>query len=195
MKTDSKIETRCPSCGNIFFAWPYRVKSGKPIYCSKKCAYANAHKRDMAERFWEKVDKNGPIPENRPELGPCWTWTASLFIKTGYGQFNVTSGHPTTAHRVAWELTKGPILEGLHLDHLCRNRACVNPSHTEPVTCQVNILRGETIAANNALKTHCVSGHEFTPENSWYYPDGRGKQCRTCYIQRSRDHRAQMHHA
>lgn len=90
-----------------------------------------------AERFWRKVDRNGPIPEYRPELGPCWLWTATL-DGHGYGYFD---GHP--AHRWAWQEAHGSIAPELSdMDHLCRVPRCVRPSHLEPVTHAENIRRG-----------------------------------------------------
>jgi len=74
-------------------------------------------------RFWAKVDKNGP--------GGCWVWTGAL-ADTGYGIFNLRAKLNNT-HRVAYEWLVGPIPDGMHLDHLCRVRACCNPAHLEPV--------------------------------------------------------------
>lgn len=137
----------------------------------------------LGERFWSKVDKSGE----------CWLWTASK-QKTGYGQFFVTHRKMVYAHRLAYELLRGPIQPGLHLDHLCRNRACVNPAHLEPVTNRINVLRGKTIAAKNAAKIHCKNGHPFTAENTWFYKGKRegGRQCRSCYIERARKRRSQQ---
>ncbi|NED52837.1 HNH endonuclease, partial [Micromonospora aurantiaca] len=70
-------------------------------------------------------------------------------------------------------------------DHLCRNRACVNVTHLEIVTNRINILRGETLQAANAAKTHCIRGHEFTPENT--YVKNGGRDCRTCARERQRE--------
>ncbi|MEV4246982.1 HNH endonuclease signature motif containing protein [Streptosporangium canum] len=128
-----------------------------------------------ASRFWAKVDKGGPLG--------CWIWTASI-NPGGYGQFIVYDadkkrGLPIPAHRVAWQLVRGSIPQDLYIDHLCRTRNCVNPEHLEPVTNKVNILRGISPAAISARKTHCIRGHEFTPENT-YRPARGGRQCRTC---------------
>lgn len=108
------------------------------------------------------------------ESNQCWPWKKPQ--STGYGQFWI-DGKPIGAHRVAYELSKGTIPEGLQIDHLFRNRACINPAHLEPVTCQVNLLRGETKAAYNAAKTHCKRGHAFSEHGQ---PQKRGKECRTC---------------
>lgn len=82
------------------------------------------------------------------------------------------------AHRVAFELIRGCIPNGLVLDHLCRNRGCVNPDHLEPVTFRENIMRGVGYTAQQARKTHCRHGHEFTVENTYVWRGGR--ICRTC---------------
>ena len=81
--------------------------------------------RPVADRFWEKVDKNGPLIQ--PELGRCWVWRAKI-SRTGYGVFNLNGKFPA-ASRVAWELTHGTIPMGLGVLHRCDNRPCVNPSH------------------------------------------------------------------
>lgn len=107
----------------------------------------------------------------------CWEWTRALNSK-GYGSFGY-AGKVQSTHRLAYELLIGPIPDGLHLDHLCRNRKCCNPDHLEPVTQQVNTLRGVGFAATNATKTHCGKGHEYTEANT--YVDKRGsRSCKAC---------------
>jgi hypothetical protein len=90
----------------------------------------------LAKRFWAKVNKNGPIPKGRPELGPCWVWTAHQH-KQGYGVIAINQ-IPMLAHRVVYEMEVGPIPEGRIIDHICRNEPCVRPSHLRPVTREQN---------------------------------------------------------
>lgn len=116
------------------------------------------------ERFWAKVDKTSG----------CWNWTGYV-DKAGYGRFRF-DGATRLSHRVAYQLIIGQVPDGLQLDHLCRNRRCCNPTHLEPVTNHENSLRGE-----RATKSHCVHGHEYTPENTIREANGR-RRCRTCYL-------------
>lgn len=95
----------------------------------------------------------------------CWYWTATK-SKLGYGQARFDSDKLEYAHRIAYRLWRGPIPEGLSLDHLCRNPSCVNPQHLDPVTHRENLLRGRGIAPRNAAVTHCPHGHEYTDENT-----------------------------
>jgi len=107
----------------------------------------------------------------------CWEWTGAIQSR-GYGCVGY-SGKTTLTHRLSYELLVGPIPEGLHIDHLCRNRACCNPGHLEAVIQGVNTLRGVSFSAINATKTHCRHGHEYTADNT--YTDKRGsRSCRTC---------------
>lgn len=114
-------------------------------------------------RFWEKVDRGGD----------CWEWLAAV-RSDGYGTFRLF-GRMVRPHRYAYELLVGPIPDGLHLDHLCRNRTCVNPEHLEPVTLGENVLRGLGPSATNTRKTHCPRGHELAP-----YQPGAKRRCRPC---------------
>jgi HNH endonuclease len=110
-------------------------------------------------------------------LTGCWEWTGSR-DRDGYGR-TWASGKRRSVHRVSYEMTYGPIPAGLQIDHLCRVRHCANPAHMETVTPRVNTLRGKTVPAANAAKTHCINGHEFTPENTRIYRGWRC--CRACH--------------
>lgn len=135
--------------------------------------------RDPWERFWEKVNKAGPI---HPTLRtPCWLWTACLLV--GYGQFRAgKQGGSCLAHRWLYERLRGPIRAGLELDHLCRTPRCVNPDHLEPVTRQVNNDRGY----GNNRKTHCTQGHPYDAENTSHRERDKSRQCKECNRQRVR---------
>ena len=99
----------------------------------------------------------------------CIPWLGSLF-PNGYGRLD-----GRVAHRVIYEALIGPVPEGLQLDHLCRNRACVNVNHLEPVTQRENIRRG-----SRPNQTHCKRGHEYTPENTYRRGSSGARQCRAC---------------
>lgn len=123
----------------------------------------------------------------RDENG-CVVWIGGLG-SGGYGKFYV-DGAMVLAHRWAWENAHGrPVPKGLDLDHLCRNRACVNPDHLEPVTRRVNTLRGVGPTAINAEKAECPSGHPYSGSNLYVNPYG-GRECRACSRESARRHRA-----
>ena len=123
------------------------------------------------KRFWGNVSKS--------ENG-CWEWLAAK--RNGYGILTIND-KTKMAHNISYEMLKGPIPRGLELDHLCRNRACINPDHLEPVTRKTNILRGQGLAAQNAQKTHCVNGHLLSGDNLFPNPAKKGRRvCRLCHI-------------
>lgn len=144
----------------------------------------------LPKRFWDKVKVDLSSPLVRDEH--CWIWIAAHLVQ-GYGQFSVGSRKDNSrkmvrAHRFAYKAMIGPIPDGLQLDHLCRNRACVNPSHLEPVTGIENTRRGLTgivTALRERAKTHCPKGHPYDETNTGYTSNG-WRYCRTCARERER---------
>lgn len=111
----------------------------------------------------EKLEQRFKAKFTQTSDKDCWNWLAYK-DKNGYGELNV-KGKALSAHRISWILEKGIIPEGLHIDHLCRNPACVNYNHMEPVTQKVNSLRGKGLPAINKRKTTCWRGHALNEDN------------------------------
>ena len=126
----------------------------------------------IKDRFWRKVKKL--------ETG-CWEWQGSI-ITSGYGHF-WDGSRWWVAHRFAYEkIYNYPIPKGLEIDHLCRNKICVNPAHLDVVTRSENTKRGllpSIVGARQRGKTHCPYGHPYDEVNTYAFPNGR-RGCRTC---------------
>jgi len=133
----------------------------------------------QTKSLWQRIDKNGPLPIFDPSLGPCWIWTGPL-KNHGCGQLNV-KGKNISAYLLVFQLLRGEVPEGLELDHLCRVRACCNPSHLEPVVHQINCLRSPLVH-----KTYCKRGHFLSEDSCYCYPRGVGikRVCIACTEER-----------
>lgn len=172
-------ERRARERGLCHAHYEYQRRTGQAFYV----------RPTPADRFWPKVNKEGPTPEHRPDLGPCWLWTATHNGR-GYGRIGINY-RMTYAYRFAYELMVGPIPADLELDHLCRNTRCVHPTHLEPVTRRENVWRG----LRGVLKTHCPQGHPYNEANT-YLDGGHHRRCRQCmreqraryYLTRRQEH-------
>lgn len=141
--------------------------SGKP----------KSEERRIAE-FWGRVHKTNS----------CWLWKGAMY-SSGYGvSREPDTGRQTYAHRVAYALLIGAIQKHLQIDHLCRVRCCVNPAHMELVTSRVNTLRGNSMSAVHARKTHCPRGHEYNEKNT-YRDSKEARHCRKCGARNARRYR------
>ena len=124
-----RLVSSCAHCGLPMAVRPWIARRGGDKFCSQSCYFQDlATRSPLVERFWAKVDRSGPGPEHRPELGPCWQWTASR-TRAGYGKFSIRRGCFEESHRVSWRLHSGPIPDGLWVLHHCDNPPCVRPSH------------------------------------------------------------------
>ena len=128
----------------------------------------SAHSGDV-ERFWSMVEPTGF----------CWNWIGPE-KPNGYGVFYADNAR-TPAHRWSYLALVGDYDRSLDLDHLCRNRRCVNPDHLEPVTRAENLRRG----FGHGSETHCPSGHQYDAHNTYRY--GTTRVCKTCKRARSRE--------
>ncbi len=128
---------------------------------------------------------------NIVESSGCWIWNRTL-QRTGYGIYTMNGRRKSSyPHRSFYEFFNGPLVNGLTIDHLCRNRACCNPEHLEQVTKKENTLRGMSPPAVNARRTHCVNGHEFSKENTHETPNNpRVKRyCKQCLRDRHKKYK------
>jgi hypothetical protein len=130
-------------------------------------------RKRLIDRIMEKIS-----PE--PNSG-CWLWKGAA-TSAGYGEIHVPGRGGRLAHRFLYEMLRGPIPDGLQLDHLCRVRCCVNPDHLEPVTCRDNLRRSPLVARmrgeSQRNKTHCPAGHPYDATNTYWYRNRRN--CREC---------------
>ena len=129
------------------------------------------------QQFWSLV---------RKDADGCWRWLGER-NPAGYGVLTSNLAGSRYAHRTAYILTRGPVPEGLDLDHTCRTRRCVNPAHLDPVTHYVNMRRGK-----QANQTHCKWGHELSGDNLIIRERNNGKahtyrQCREGLRRRSQE--------
>ena len=153
-------------------------------------------KREWCHTHYEYWRRHGelyvpPTPDQRfdrfiDKSGECWLWTGTKIPPSGYGTFSV-NGSKVIAHRYSYERWKGPIPEGLQVDHLCFNPPCVRPDHLEAVTPAVNTIR------STSRVTHCPRGHAYSGTN--LIQRGNARTCRTCTNERQRERKLRRREA
>lgn len=165
-----RVERQCAKCGRSIFVPPSSVTASGKNYCDRSCRIADLTPIDVL--FFRAVEK---LPSG------CWRYRGGD-TKNGYRKINLIAhgrGY-VLAHRIGYELHKGPIPDGLVIDHLCFNKWCVNPDHLEAVTQTENVRR----ATSYPFAEVCVRGHQRTPENTVYRKNGRIHDCLDCRRER-----------
>ena len=162
-----------PECTGFVVGWNWCTKHyerwrkyGDPLFTKTGAG------KPLAERFQSKT---------RPAANGCIEWTAGQ-VSFGYGGFH-WRGKLWRAHRMAWTLAHGDIPDGLTVDHMCRNRLCVNVAHLRLLTLGENAADGKAhhhYAILGMKPGHCLAGHEMTPENTYIVPATGRRCCQTC---------------
>jgi hypothetical protein len=137
------------------------------------------------ERFWNQVDKHGPI--QMADLGRCLVWTGSRG-SGGYGQLRLSNPRRLVyAHRYAYEVALDPIPADLEVAHVCGNHTCVNPDHLKLVDARARVLRGEAASAKQARQEFCKKEHPLAGENVYTRPSSPNRrECCICIRERQR---------
>lgn len=167
--TAQELECEC-GCGRL-------VKSDRRGKLNRFIVGHQYNNFNSLASFWKRVTKTPT----------CWIWIGAVGSH-GYGNMRVKKKQ-IPPHRYSYELHRGSIPTGLAIDHLCRNRRCVNPDHMEAVSLRENVLRGLGPTANNRRKETCHRGHPFSYRETW---GRRGRRCRQCSRILDRNRRARL---
>lgn len=176
------VNRTCAVCGTDFVARlvPQQIRQGLGKVCSWECQ-RKGMSLDLKTGFYDRIEKTSS----------CWNWLGPR-MRSGYGRASF-SGRRGLAHRISYELLRAPVPSNLQIDHVCRNRLCVNPDHLCPMTRKENLRRGIGPTGIRHRQIACKYGHPFDEKNTRIRKNGT-RQCRRCSVRQVTEYRVRANY-